>query len=93
MAACLLASTAAAGCAGSGAVITDSTTCNEWLHGNGRDAWLQAHNIREYDTGDTGRRPETVAVARAIADICQDEPALPIDEALRRAASGVRGPG
>ena len=92
-AACVLAAAGITGCAGNGAVITDGTTCNEWLGGNGRDAYLQAHNLREYDAGETGRRPETAAVGRAMTDICEDEPSLPIDEALRRAATGDRAPG
>ena len=81
----------AAGCAGSGAVIADGGTCRDWLDGNGRDAYLQAHGLREYDAGETGRRPETAAVARALTAICTNDRALALDEALRRAAARAAG--
>ena len=88
----MLAATAGAGCAGSGVVITDGVNCGTWLDGNGRDAYLTAHNLKEYDAGATGRHPRTASIASALTDICTDNHDLVIDEALRLAAERVDAP-
>ena len=92
MTACAVLAGLAAGCAGSGFVISDGGRCADWLDGNGRDAYLQAHGLKEYDAGETGRRPETAAVAREITQLCRENPELVIDEALRMAAARVARP-
>lgn len=89
--AALALAVALAGCGGSGVVITDGMTCGDWLDGNGRDAYLQVHGLKEYDSGDTGRYPRTAAIARAMTDTCVRDRGLLIDEALRRAATSIAG--
>ena len=76
------------GCAGNGTQIADGQTCEAWLHGNGRDRYLAAHGLPEYDAGITGRRPETAVRVGAVMDrYCKDNPRMLIDEALRRSAA------
>jgi hypothetical protein len=78
------------GCAGSGTPITDGQTCAAWLDGNGRDRYLAAHGLAEYDAGNTGRRPATALQVGAQMDRhCRDNPGLLIDEALRLATGGA----
>ena len=79
----MLAASVATGCAGSGVVISDSTNCQAWLDGNGRDAYLHAHGLRGYDSG---QQPATANVARALTVICARDPALAVGVALQRAA-------
>lgn len=74
-------------------MITDGATCEAWLHGNGRDSWLQAHGLRDYDIGD---EPATAAAARRMTEICEDQPTLLIDRgcaARPRATTGPAEPG
>lgn len=76
------------GCAGNGTQIADGQRCETWLNGNGRDRYLAAHGLPEYDAGTTGRRPDTgVQVGARMDRYCEDNPDLLIDEALRLAAS------
>lgn len=81
-----LAAVLMAGCAGNGTQVVDGRPCSDWTHGQGRDNYLRAHGLLEYDAGDTGRRPYTIAVGRLISKLCEDSPTLLIDDALRRAA-------
>ena len=84
----VLAAAALPGCAGNGTQITDGQRCDAWLHGNGRDRYLAAHGLPEYDAGDTGRRPDTALQVGALMDqYCKDNPKLLIDEALRLSAN------
>ncbi len=88
-----LAAALLSGCAGNGTQITDGTRCEAWLHGNGRDRYLAAHGLMEYDAGTTGRRPNTAVQVGVLMDrVCQDNPRLLIDDALRLAASRLSAP-
>jgi len=80
-------------CAGSGELIADNRPCSVWLDGNGRDRYLQAHGLADYDAEDTGRRPETALIARIMHDVCSADRKLAISEALRQAQSQVLPPG
>jgi len=94
----LLALTAVAavllpGCAGNGTQIADGQRCETWLHGNGRDRYLAAHGMAEYDAGNTRRRlPRAVEVGALMDRYCKDNPQLLIDEALRLAGSNGSAP-
>lgn len=81
-----LAALLATGCAGNGTQVVDGRPCSDWTHGQGRDNYLRAHGLLEYDAGETGRRPYTIAVGRQISKLCEDNPNLLIDDALRSAA-------
>jgi hypothetical protein len=86
----VLAAAGLSGCAGNGTQIADGQRCEAWLNGNGRDRYLAAHGMAEYDAGDTGRRPDTaVRVGAEMDRICADEPGLLIDDALRQAAGAA----
>ncbi len=86
LAALAVAALLATGCAGNGTQVVDGRPCSDWTHGQGRDNYLRAHGLHEYDAGETGRRPYTIAVGRLITRLCKDNPNLLIDSALRRAA-------
>ena len=94
----LLALTAVAasllpGCAGNGTQIMDGQRCETWLHGNGRDRYLAAHGMAEYDAGNTRRRaPRAIEVGALMDRYCKDSPSLLIDEALRLAGSSGGAP-
>jgi len=89
----VLAAAPLSGCAGNGTPIADGQKCEAWLNGNGRDRYLAAHGLPEYDAGITGRRPETtVHVGARMDEYCKDNPDLMIDEALRLAASNAGAP-
>ncbi|MEJ7797557.1 MAG: hypothetical protein WKF42_03585 [Solirubrobacteraceae bacterium] len=91
----LLALTAVAvallsGCAGNGTPIADGQRCEAWLNGNGRDRYLAAHGMAEYDVGNTRRGDHmAVRVGAQMDRICKDSPSLLIDEALRLAAGAA----
>ncbi len=78
------------GCAGNGTPIADGQRCGAWLHGNGRDRYLAAHGMAEYDAGNTRRRDHmAVRVGAQMDRLCEDNPRLLIDEALRLAAGAA----
>lgn len=80
-----------AGCAGNGTVIADGQRCTNWLHGNGRDAYLAAHGLHEYDAGGTGRIPVSRVIGDLLDQYCSDQPSMLLDEALRRSADRAAG--